>query len=61
MKHSSSWRALQEEHRYWVISQEVNYTELSPRAKDAAMKRLRELADSDHLVTTKAGTTQLGE
>lgn len=44
MKNSSSWRALQGEHRYWVVSQAANHPELSPRAKEAAIQRLRELA-----------------
>lgn len=44
MTNSSSWRALQSEHRYWVVSQVANHTGLSPRAKEAAIQRLRELA-----------------
>lgn len=44
MKNSSSWRALQGEHRYWVVSQVANHADLSPRAKEAAIQRLRELA-----------------
>lgn len=44
MKSSSSWRALQGEHRYWVVSQVANHSELSTRAKAAAIQRLRELA-----------------
>ena len=46
LKHSSSWRALQSEHRYWVVSQVANHTDLGPRAKQAAILRLRELADT---------------
>lgn len=52
IKSSSSWRALQSEHRYWVVSQVANHTGLSPRAKEAAIQRLRELA------TTPAQTVQ---
>lgn len=44
MKNSAPWRALQGEHRYWVISQVAQDTDLSPRAKEAAIQRLRELA-----------------
>ncbi|TNF20027.1 MAG: ankyrin repeat domain-containing protein [Vibrionaceae bacterium] len=44
IKKSSPWRALQGEHRYWVISQVVQDTSLSERAKKAAIQRLRELA-----------------
>lgn len=44
MKNSSSWRALQSEHRYWVVSQVANHPDLSPRAKEAAIQRLRVLA-----------------
>ncbi|KFJ90103.1 ankyrin [Pseudomonas sp. 1-7] len=44
MKNSSSWRALQSEHRYWVVSQVANHPDLSLRAKEAAIQRLRELA-----------------
>jgi hypothetical protein len=44
LKASSPWRALQSEHRYWVISQVAQTPDLSPRAKDAAIQRLRQLA-----------------
>lgn len=44
MKSSSPWRALQGEHRYWVISQVAQHTDLSPCAKEAAIQRLRDLA-----------------
>jgi hypothetical protein len=44
MRNSSSWRALQGEHRYWVVSQVAQHADLSPRAKAAAIQRLRELA-----------------
>lgn len=44
MKSSSSWRALQGEHCYWVVSQIAQDTALSPRAKEAAIQRMRELA-----------------
>jgi hypothetical protein len=44
MKNSSAWRALQGEHRYEVVSQVAHHADLSPRAKEAAIQRLRELA-----------------
>ncbi|MEG2468683.1 MAG: ankyrin repeat domain-containing protein [Comamonas sp.] len=44
MKTSSPWRALQGEHCYWVISQVALDSDLSPKAKEAAIQRLRELA-----------------
>lgn len=44
MKNSSSWRALQGEHCYWVISQVAQDATLSSRAKEAAIQRLRDLA-----------------
>lgn len=44
MKISSSWRALQGEQRYWVISQVAQESGLSPRAKEAAIQHLRKLA-----------------
>lgn len=44
MKSSSPWRVLQGEHRYWVISQVAQHIDLSPRAKEAAIQRLRDLA-----------------
>lgn len=44
MKSSSSWRALQGEHRYWVVSQVAHHADLGPRAREAAIQRLRELA-----------------
>ena len=43
MKNASPWRALQGEHRYWVVSQ-VASADLSPRAMEAAIRRLHELA-----------------
>lgn len=46
MKSSSSWRALQGEHRYWVVSQVANHADLNPRAKEATIQRLRELAST---------------
>lgn len=46
MKKSSSWRALQSENSYWVISQVAQHKDLSPRAKEAATQRLRDLAVS---------------
>lgn len=49
MKNSSSWRALQGEHRYWVVSQVAHHIDLSPRAKEAAIQRLRELAVTPEL------------
>lgn len=44
MKTASPWRALQDENRYWVVSQVAQHEGLSPRAKEAAIRRLRELA-----------------
>lgn len=44
MKTSSSRRALQSEHRYWVISQIAQNAGISQRAKEAAIQHLRELA-----------------
>lgn len=44
VKQSSPWRALQGEHSFWVISQLAQHTDFSPRAKEAAIQRLRELA-----------------
>ncbi len=44
MKSSSPWRALEAERRYWVICQVAQHRELSPRAKEAAIQRLRNLA-----------------
>ncbi len=46
MKTSSPWRALQDEHRFLVVSQVTQHADLSPRAKEAMIKRLRELAGS---------------
>lgn len=46
MKNSSSWRALQGEHRYWVVSQVANNADLGQRAREAAIQRLRELAST---------------
>jgi|GEM_PF-5017046 len=43
MKNSSSWRTLQSEHRYLVVSQVANHPDLGPRAKEAPIQRLREL------------------
>ena len=45
-KYSSPWRALQQEDRYWVVSQVAHNTSLTPRAKEAAIQRLRELAST---------------
>jgi hypothetical protein len=44
MNSSSPWRALQDEDSYWVVSQVAQHTDLSPRAKEATIQRLRELA-----------------
>lgn len=44
MKTSSPWRALQGEHRYWVITQVAQNSDLGPLAKQAATQRLRDLA-----------------
>lgn len=46
MKNASSWRTLRSEHHYWVISQVANHADLSPRAKEVAIQRLRELAST---------------
>jgi len=46
MRKSSPWRALQDEDRYWVISQVARNPSLSSRAKAAAIQRLRELAET---------------
>src|SRR5690606_38327566 len=46
MKTSSPWRALQGEHRYWVITQVAQNSDLGPLAKQAAIQRLRDLADT---------------
>ncbi|MCW2486717.1 ankyrin repeat domain-containing protein [Candidatus Symbiopectobacterium sp. NZEC127] len=50
-KVSSPWRALQTEHRYWVVSQVAQHSTFNPRARDAAIKRLRELAATPSEVT----------
>ncbi|QDO75013.1 ankyrin repeat domain-containing protein [Aeromonas caviae] len=44
MRTSSPWRALQAEHRYWVVSQVAQHPSLTPRAKEAAVQRLYEIA-----------------
>lgn len=44
MQTSSPWRALQGEQSFWVISQVAQHSDISPRAKEAAIQRLRELA-----------------
>lgn len=44
MQTSSPWRALQGEQSFWVISQVAQHSGLSPRAKEAAIQRLREVA-----------------
>lgn len=41
---SSPWRTLQGEQSFWVISQVAQHSGISPRAKEAAIQRLRELA-----------------
>lgn len=46
IKSSSPWRALQGEHRYWVITQVAQSSDLGPLAKQAATQRLRDLADT---------------
>ena len=46
MKTSSPWRALQGEHRYWVVTQVAQNSDLGPLAKQAATQRLRDLADT---------------
>lgn len=44
MQTSSPWRALQDEQSFWVISQVAQHSDISTRAKEAAIQRLRELA-----------------
>lgn len=44
MQTSSFWRALQGEQSFWVISQVAQHSDISPRAKEVAIQRLRELA-----------------
>ncbi|MFQ1892727.1 ankyrin repeat domain-containing protein [Aeromonas veronii] len=44
MRTSSPWRALQSEQRYWVVSQVAQHPSLTPRAKEAAVQRLQEIA-----------------
>jgi hypothetical protein len=44
MTRSSPWRALQGEHRYWVVSQVAQNEDLSAKAKEVAIQRLRELS-----------------
>lgn len=44
MQTSSPWRALQGEQSFWVISQVAQHSDISPRANEAAIRRLRELA-----------------
>lgn len=44
MQTSSPWRALQGEQSFWVISQVAQHSDISSRAKEAAIQRLRELA-----------------
>ncbi len=44
MRTSSPWRALQAEHRYWVVSQVAQHPSLTPRAKEATVQRLYEIA-----------------
>lgn len=44
MRSASPWRVLQGEQRYWVVSQVAHHADLGPRAKEAAIQRLRELA-----------------
>lgn len=46
MKSSSPWRALQGEHRFWVVGQVAQHPHLSLRAKQAAVQRLRDLAST---------------
>lgn len=44
MRSSSPWRALQGESSYWVVAQVVQSQDISLRAKEAAIQRMRELA-----------------
>lgn len=46
MQQSSPWRALQNEHNYWVISSIAQSTDLPIRLKEMAIKRMRELANT---------------
>lgn len=45
MKAASPWRALQTESRFWVVSQVAQEPSLAPLAKQAAIQRMRELAN----------------
>ena len=44
LKTASPWRTLQEESRYWVISQICQHKELGPKVLQSAIQRLREVA-----------------
>ncbi|QXH46198.1 ankyrin repeat domain-containing protein [Pseudomonas xanthosomatis] len=46
MKRSSPWRALQNEHSFWVVCQVAQQTTLSRDARNVAIQRMRELANS---------------
>lgn len=46
MRTSSPWRVLQGENRFWVIAQVAQSPALFPRAKQAALQRLRVLAST---------------
>ncbi|MDP1984486.1 MAG: hypothetical protein Q8K23_18215, partial [Sulfuritalea sp.] len=44
---ASPWRALQEEVCYWVVMQFVQRSDLTPKTRDMALARLRELATTN--------------
>lgn len=46
LKTGSPWRILQREDNNWIVSQVVQTKGIAPRVKEAAIKRLRELASS---------------
>lgn len=46
LKAASPWRTLQAESRYWVISQIGQHKELGPKVRQAAIQRLREVAQT---------------
>jgi hypothetical protein len=52
MQKSSPWRALQSEHRYWVISQVAQHPGLTPKAKDMSIKRFFEVSDTPEQTIT---------
>ncbi|MBD5804519.1 Ankyrin repeat protein [Azoarcus sp. Aa7] len=46
LRTASPWRALQNQSSYWVISQIAQREDISPRAKELSIQRLRELAST---------------